>query len=67
MKLEADGDFTCIPKGAVLEIYTEDDGDLCVRCDVGCHALEGQLSDEDHDSLIGLYPVPEGGENAEVL
>lgn len=63
-KLKADGGFDCIEEGAILEVKAEDDGELYVECDGpdGAypgegqhHSLEGQLSDEDGDSLVGFW------------
>lgn len=55
--LEADGDFTCIRKGAKL-VVEEKDGYLSVPCRHGGHDLAGQISSEDGTSFyMGLYPA----------
>lgn len=61
-KLRADGGFTCIDEGAVLEIRADDDGELYVDCrgsedatdcGPGLHYLDGQADDGEH--LVGFY------------
>lgn len=71
--LEADGDFTCIANGKFVEVIDGTNflakflnwwnGDkpskyhFYVHCDDGRHYLDGQLSDKDHDHLVGLWKV----------
>jgi hypothetical protein len=50
--LEADGDFDCIEKGAVLTV-TEFGFGLCVPCTHGRHQLDGQR--DDGEAYVGLY------------
>jgi hypothetical protein len=58
-KLIADSGFTCIDDGAELEVMQDDKrgGVLFVRCRKGCHDLDGQLSEEDGDHLVGFWPA----------
>lgn len=64
MKLEADGNFTCLDEGEIVEVKVGVQGKLYVPCHnvedeegVTQHYLEGQLDDYTHEYLIGLYPV----------
>lgn len=57
-KLVADGGFTCIKKGGVVVVEARGDGQLYVGCRSGSHYLDGQVSGENHDSLIGLWRSP---------
>lgn len=52
-KIEADGDFTCIPAGAVLAVE-EVNGCLCVPCEIGRHALHEH---EQNGCYLGFYEV----------
>ena len=56
--LQADGDFTCLRKGAKREVL-ELGGELYVDCRDGGHLLAGQLS-EDGTHYVGFYTL-EGG------
>lgn len=56
-KVLADGGFTCIKEGAVLEVEQNGTAGLFVPCTCGAHYLDGQLSDVDHDHLVGLWPA----------
>lgn len=54
--LFADGDFTCIRKGATVVVTAEKrTGRLYIPCRSGKHFLDGQLSD-DGKYYVGLYP-----------
>lgn len=56
--VEVDGDFDCMRPGSRHMVQRdEDDGDLYISCDAESHKLDGQVSDGDGDSLIGIYPV----------
>lgn len=52
--LLADGDFTC---GIANKerLVGKRDGELFVTCNDGKHYLDGQLSDEDGDHLVGFW------------
>lgn len=51
-----DGGFDCMAANAELEVKRRGDGELYVDCaSDGGHCLDGQLSDEDQDSLVGLW------------
>ena len=59
-KLVADGGFTCIATGAILDVHADADGALWVPCngsgdDTHKHYLLGQLGAD--GELIGLTPV----------
>lgn len=65
-KLIADGGFTCMRDGAIKVVLAEPNGELYVFCDGPdgeggleegkCHHnLKGQISQENHDSLVGLW------------
>lgn len=49
----ADGGFTCIPEGAILEIKQDNEG-LYVNCEEGKHYLDGQYSYDGTERLIGF-------------
>lgn len=51
--LRADGGFTCIPAGAIL-VVKHQNGALGVPCNCGFHNLEGQVSYDDWDTLVGF-------------
>lgn len=55
-KLQADGGFTCIPEEAIQVVKSGPDG-LYVNCVSEKHLLSSQVSEENGDSLIGLYKV----------
>lgn len=57
-RLEADGDFTCIRKGAVLTVEDAGDG-LKVPCrHQGGHMLDGQIKGKGARAhYLGLYPA----------
>jgi hypothetical protein len=55
-KVQADGDFTCIAAGSVVEVHEGSGGDLYVPCNDEGHYLDGQLM-SNADSLVGLYHV----------
>lgn len=57
-KLIADGGFTCIKDGAVLEVMRDQSGELYVPCSEGHHNLEGQFSEIDHNHLVGFWLEP---------
>jgi hypothetical protein len=48
--------LTCVPDKAVATVK-RDGGGMYISCNDGKHYLSGQLSDTDHESLIGLYHV----------
>jgi hypothetical protein len=52
----ADGGFTCIKEGAILEVQAEADESLFVPCDDGKHFLDGQI-DDDGGEVVGFYPA----------
>jgi hypothetical protein len=55
-KLVTDGGFTCMLDDAVKEVRQRENGDLYIECDLeGGHTLEGQVSEVNHDSLVGLW------------
>lgn len=53
--VETDGDFTCLEKGAILQIQGGYGG-LWIPCREDRHYLDGHLS-EDGTHYIGLYPA----------
>ena len=52
--LIADAGFTCIEPGATLVVGE----DLSVPCADGKHFLDGQVSFDDGDTLVGLTLAP---------
>lgn len=55
--LQVDGDWSCLPVGAIREVFNEDgagNSQLCIHCSDGLHMLEGQLQD-DGDTLVGIH------------
>jgi hypothetical protein len=56
--IEIDGDFTCAKAGRhILKYHTKG---LYFDCDRGTHFIDGQLSGDVEDYLIGIYgPVKE--------
>ena len=55
-KIIADGGFDCIAENAVLEVKVNTSGELYVDCKShGGHALDGQLSEDNNDSLVGFW------------
>lgn len=61
MKVEVDGGFTCIEKGAVREVKTDAEGHMFFDCTAGQRYLAGQYDGEDDDTAVclGLCPVGE--------
>jgi len=60
-KLLADGGFTCIEEGAILTVAKDGRSNLFVPCGLAGkdkHYLDGQISDDDHDHLVGFWPAP---------
>lgn len=57
-KLIADGGFTCIPDGTIVEVAVDARNESYVPCKCGMHNLHGQVSEDDDDHLVGLWPVP---------
>lgn len=57
-KLVADDGFTCMGLGMVRTVQDDGRGELFVQCRSGRHSLDGQLSDEDGDTLVGLRFAP---------
>lgn len=55
-KLEADCGFNCLKDGQIVYVRGEGEN-LFVNCADGKHNLDGQIYDENDDSLIGLYKV----------
>ena len=56
-KVQVDGDFTCMDEGSIFEVKRRADGQLYIDCkSESGHNLIGPLAD-DHDSLVGIYPV----------
>lgn len=53
--LEADGDFTCLNSGDVVQVRESGAGDLFVPCREGRHFLDGQEDSE--GNYVGLYPA----------
>lgn len=57
--LEADGDFTCLIKGANRRVLARSDGQLYIEClAFGGHSLDGQLDIDEEDGTEfynGLY------------
>jgi hypothetical protein len=51
IRVVADGGFTCIPEGASLTVYADDDGEFFVHCQSGRHYLDGQL---ENGRFIGM-------------
>jgi hypothetical protein len=64
-RLVADGGFTCILAGEGL-VVGEDTNGLYVPCSCGKHYLDGQLDDDDNDTLIGLFAFDRAIAAAEV-
>jgi hypothetical protein len=56
VKVKTDGGFTCMPKGAVRTIRSDDAG-LFIRCGDGKHYLTGQVDDKTGE-LVGLERAP---------
>ncbi|MGE0724740.1 MAG: hypothetical protein AB7O45_10210 [Alphaproteobacteria bacterium] len=56
-RLVADGRFTCIDRGAVVEVDQMQDGALCVACRDGFHRLSAQV--DAHGRLTGLTRAPD--------
>lgn len=56
-KVRTDGGFTCGMNNKELEVKKNSTGGLYVDCDEGMHGLDGQLSEEDHDHLVGMWPA----------
>ena len=55
-KVIVDGDFTCMKKGKIVEVYADPkDGKLYVPCRSGGHELYSQADDGDH--LVGMWPA----------
>ena len=55
-KIVCDGGFTCMKEGDIKTVEFDDAiGEFWIECDDGRHYLEGQLDDDDLDTLIGLY------------
>lgn len=55
-KVEADGGFTCVTGGQIMEIREDPDDMLFFVCDEGRHYIAGQL-DQTGKFYIGLYLV----------
>lgn len=55
-KLVADGGFTCIKEGQVVEVKKNATDGLYVDCDYGHHSLEGQLgyTEETYGCYVGF-------------
>jgi len=53
-KLKADGGFTCLKNGEVVQVAKDHDG-LFIPCDEGTHTLVGQV--DDNGNLVGLEKV----------
>lgn len=51
-----DDGFTCGIAAAGAEVK-EDEKGLYVGCDEGKHYLEGQVSEDDNDHLVGFWPL----------
>jgi hypothetical protein len=54
-KLVADGGFTCLNEGQIVEVKKDAAGELYVPCRSGRHALDGQT--DDGETLVGLEKV----------
>jgi hypothetical protein len=50
-RLIPDGGFTCMTPGHI-KVVRRDEGRLYVKCEDGCHYLDGQL--DEHGRLIGF-------------
>lgn len=59
LRVQVDGDFTCIPKNAI-RIVKLSDGGYWIACKTGKHYLDGQLAPRRSITLIGIYPDPIG-------
>ena len=55
--LEADGGFTCLRNGEVVEVERHESGELTVPCRDGTHFLDGQL--DEGNEYIG-FTLAEG-------
>lgn len=55
--LICDAGFTCLALGATVQVEAAPCGCTFIRCREGTHALDGQVDDEDDDTLVGLRRV----------
>lgn len=64
-KVQVDGGFTCIPAGAVREVFSDDDGDLYIKCcgseaecmaDLLVEPTEYHGIDYSNGYCVGIYP-----------
>jgi hypothetical protein len=53
LRVQVDGDFTCIPANAIRVVKSNEHG-FFISCREGGHQLDGQESD-DGTYLIGIY------------
>lgn len=51
-KLVADGGFTCLNDGDVVEANRDADGDLFVPCASGTHMLDAQLNGDEYTGFV---------------
>lgn len=57
-KICTDGGFSCGINNKTLAVKIDPETkDLCVECDEGMHSLDGQVSEEDGDHLVGMWPA----------
>jgi hypothetical protein len=59
-KVQADGDFRCIPANRILTVSGDKNG-LYIPCRDGRHYLDGQIERRGNGSAfyMGLYPQPQ--------
>lgn len=55
MLLEFDDGFDCGIAERVIAVEVDDCGEFYVPCLSGRHYLDGQVSDEDGDHLVGVW------------
>lgn len=55
--LICDAGFSCLKLGATVTVEASPCGSTFIRCKNGTHLLDGQIQDEDDDTLVGLRRV----------
>jgi len=57
-KVQVDDGFTCLKPNSIKTVRVANGQGLHICCKAGHHMLEGQLDEDDNDTLIGIYPFP---------